>query len=62
MLAAWQGTHRALGRRLGLPTLTGCVLGAPDVAVSQEGALAGRVEPECGERRPLPECRAGRGG
>lgn len=53
MPAAWQGAHWALGRRLGLATLTGCVLGAPDVAVSQEGALnVGRGDPPLQPRLP----------
>lgn len=47
-------TPSGSGRRFGLPTLRGCVLGAPGEAVSQEGTPTVCVEPEEGGGGPGP--------
>ena len=47
-------TPSGAGRRFGLPSLRGCVLGAPGEAVSQEGTPPVCVEPEERGEAPHP--------
>lgn len=47
-------TPSGAGRRFGLPSLRGCVLGAPGEAVSQEGTPPVCVEPEEEGGGPAP--------